>query len=100
MADLIDLTFSAIIIVMNPFIRKTVMEPLSPKQPGTVATAYRTILNRMPPPQTSSSDQGLEWSGPFNVMLEQKGIAHRYRGPRNQHFWRFWIVLSKLQQAP
>ena len=62
------------------------MEPLSSKQPGVVATAYRTILNRMPQPQVLSTDQGQEWSGPFNALLEQKGIAHRYKDPRKQNF--------------
>ena len=85
--DLIDLksfksnTFSAILIVQNPFSRKIAMEPLTSKQPGVVAAAYRTILNRMPKPQTYSSDRGAEFGGPFNQLLEEKGIVHRLKDP-------------------
>ena len=74
LADLVDLkqfrsgNFGAILIVMNPFSRKIAMEPLSSKQPGVVATAYRTILNRMPKPQVLSTDQGQEFQGPFNAL--------------------------------
>ena len=92
MADLIDLkqfksgNFGAILIVQNPFSRKIAMEPLSSKQPGVVATAYRTILNRMPKPQVLSTDQGQEFQGPFNALLEQRGIAHRLKAPTSQNF--------------
>jgi hypothetical protein len=92
MADLIDLKqlksglYGAILIVMNPFSRKIGMEVLSSKQPGVVASAYRTILNRMPKPQVLSTDQGQEFQGPFNALLEQKGIAHRLKDPRRKDF--------------
>ena len=57
------------------------MEALTSKQPGTVAAAYRTILHRAPKPQTYSSHRGQEFGGPFNQLLEEKGIVHRYKDP-------------------
>ena len=87
-ADLIDLkqfktNCGAILIVINVFNRKIAMEGLPNKTAAQTQQAFRRILNRMPKPQILSSDLGNEFSGVFNTMLEEKGIAHRYKDPRN-----------------
>ncbi len=37
----------------------------------------------MDKPQVVSTDQDAAFAGPFNLMLEQQGIVHRYKDPRN-----------------
>ena len=84
-ADLIDLkqfggNMKVILIAINPWNRRIAMEGLPSKSPAHVTIGFRAILQRMDKPQVLSTDQGLEWSGPFNRMLEEKGILHRYKG--------------------
>jgi len=89
-ADLVDLkqfggTSRMILIVCNPWNRKIAMEVLPNKTPAAVTAAFRTILTRMEQPQVISTDQDSAFQGPFNAMLEEKGILHRYKDPRNRN---------------
>ena len=83
-ADLIDLAqfrgeIKLILIAINPFNRKIAMEPLETKTPQRVTVAFRAILQRMKKPQVLSTDQDSAFAGPFNAMLEEKGIVHRFK---------------------
>ena len=87
-ADLIDLAqykgdIKFILIAINPFNRKIAMEPLETKTPQRVTVAFRTILQRMKKPQVLSTDQDSAFQGPFNAMLEEKNILHRYKRSLN-----------------
>ena len=89
-ADLIDLkqfggNSKVILIVCNPWNRKLAMEQLPNKTPAAVTVGFRSILNRMDKPDVISTDQDQAFKGPFNAMLEEKGILHRYNDPRNRN---------------
>ena len=87
-ADLVDLkqfggNSKVILVVINPFSRKIAMEGLPNKTPAQTQQGFRRILTRMDKPELLSTDQGNEFGGVFNAMLEEKGIAHRYKDPKN-----------------
>ena len=82
--DLIDLkqfggNSKVILIVVNPWNRKAALEPLPNKTSAVVTQGFRRVLTRMDKPDVVSSDQGNEFTGPFERMLEEKGIVHRYK---------------------
>ena len=82
--DLVDLkqfagSSKVILFAVNPFDRKLWMEALPNKTPATVTAGFRRLLGRMEQPEVVSSDQGQEFGGVFNAMLEEKGILHRYK---------------------
>ena len=61
------------------------MVQLPNKTPAAVTVGFRDVLNRMDKPDVISTDQDQAFKGPFNAMLEEKGILHRYKDPRNRN---------------
>ena len=96
MADLIDLTaqpsgseknasgskdipqqaFRYILVVQNVFSRELYVKPLKSKDPETVTQAFKTILDANFAPGRLDTDNGAEFQGPFNDLLEKEGIVH------------------------
>ena len=87
-ADIIDLKtqksgpFSAILIVINPWNRKVALEPLRTKTPTEVTEAFKKTLTRLPKPDAVSTDQDNSFKTAFNLYLENEGIVHKYKDPR------------------
>ena len=99
MADLIDLTaqpsgsdknasgskdiperaFRYILIVQNVFSRELYVKPLKTKDPETVTHAFKTILDDNFKPGRIDTDNGAEFQGPFNDLLEKEGITHIFK---------------------
>ena len=83
-ADLVDLSqfmgqIRYILVCINPFNRKIALEPLERKTAQPTTAAFRAILQRMKKPQVISTDNDQAFAGPFNAMLEEKNILHRYK---------------------
>ena len=101
MADLIDLTaqpsgksgeggssgsadspqrpFQYILVVQNVFSRELYARPLRSKDPETVTEAFKSILEKAPTPGRLDTDNGAEFQGPFDALLESKHIAHVFK---------------------
>jgi len=101
MADLIDLTaqpsgksgeggssgsadspqrpFQYILVVQNVFSRELYARPLRSKDPETVAEAFKSILETAPKPGRLDTDNGAEFQGPFDELLEKEGIQHIFK---------------------
>ena len=91
MADLADLTaqpssgggdppFQYILVVLNVFSKQLWARPLRTKTAAVVTEAFREILGGKDPPSRLDTDAGLEFTGPFVSLLEEKNILHMVKG--------------------
>ena len=89
--DLIDMKamksgpFKNILILVNVFTRKAYMKALTNKTPEVVGRALQTLLDRAGPLKVISHDQGNEFKGKVEKLLDNRGIASRLKatGDRN-----------------
>jgi hypothetical protein len=90
-ADIIDMYayrssgFRAILFTIDPWNRKIHMEALEDKKPSTVLEAFKKAIRALGKKETVDTDQGGEFSGPFEKFLKQEGIVHRYKDKRMQN---------------
>ena len=87
MADLADLTaqpssgggdppYQYILVVFNVFSKQLWARPLRTKTAEVVTNAFREILHGQHPPSRLDTDAGLEFTGPFTQLLDEKHILH------------------------
>ena len=87
MADLADLTaqpssgggdppFQYILVVLNVFSKQLWAKPLRTKTAVVVTDAFKEILNGQHAPSRLDTDAGLEFTGPFLKLLDEKNILH------------------------
>ena len=87
MADLADLTaqpssgggdppYQYILVVFNVFSKELWARPLRTKTAEVVTQAFKEILLGEHPPSRLDTDAGLEFTGPFVKLLEEKRILH------------------------
>ena len=87
MADLADLTaqpssgggdppYQYILVVLNVFSKQLWTRPLRTKTAAVVTEAFKDILNGQHPPSRLDTDAGLEFTGPFVRLLEERNILH------------------------
>ena len=87
MADLADLTaqpssgggsppYQYILVVFNVFTKELWARPLRTKTAEVVTVAFKQILQGEDPPSRLDTDAGLEFTGPFLQLLEEKRILH------------------------
>jgi len=89
--DLIDMKamksgpFKNILILVNVFTRKAYLKPITNKTPEVVERALKTILDRAEDLKVISVDQGNEFKGKVEKLLDNRGIAIRLKatGDRN-----------------
>ena len=89
--DLIDMKamksgpFKNILILVNVFTRKAYMKPITKKTPEVVERGLKTILDRAEDLKVISHDQGNEFKGKVEKLLDNRGIASRLKatGDRN-----------------
>ena len=89
--DLIDMKamksgpFKNILILVNVFTRKAYLKPITNKTPEVVERALKTILDRAEDLKVISHDQGNEFKGKVEKLLDNRGIASRLKatGDRN-----------------
>jgi len=87
MADLADLTaqpsggggdppYQYILVVLNVFSKQLWARPLRTKTAAVVTDAFNEILHGQRAPSRLDTDAGLEFTGPFVRLLEEKNILH------------------------
>ena len=89
--DLIDMKamksgpYKNIIVLTIVMTRKTYLKPITNKTPEVVERALKTILQRAEDLKVISHDQGNEWKGKVEKLLDNRGIASRLKatGDRN-----------------
>ena len=84
-ADIIDFkafgsesTDKVVLAVIDPWDRRVRLEGLPNKKPQTVAGGFTRILQRFPTPKALSTDNGQEFKGPFEKVLQDANIVHKY----------------------
>ena len=91
MMDLIDMKamksgpYKNIIVLVNVFTRKAYLKPITNKTPDVVERGLKTILDRAGSLKVISHDQGNEFKGKVEKLLDNRGIASRLKatGDRN-----------------
>lgn len=87
MADLADLTaqpsvgdddnpYQYILVVLNVFSKQLWVRPLRTKTAAVVTEAFKEILDGQHTPSRLDTDAGLEFTGPFLRLLDEKNILH------------------------
>ncbi len=71
-----------ILVVADVFSRYVWATPLKEKTQATVAAAFKSIMASGRTPAEVDSDGGAEFSGLFDSLLREKGIAHRVKGTK------------------
>ena len=72
-----------VLVVTDVFSRFVWAVPLKDKAQNTVTTAFKGILTSSGrKPAEVDSDGGAEFTGPFDGLLTEKGIAHRTKNPK------------------
>jgi hypothetical protein len=92
-ADLIQQTsnpsggYKYILVVQDVFSRKLFAEPLRSKEPPEVAAALRRVIADEKAPDILETDGGLEFTGPVQTLLRERGIQMLRKHPlqRNAH---------------
>ena len=71
-----------ILVVADVFSRYVWATPLKEKTQATVAAAFKGIMASGRTPAEVDSDGGAEFSGLFDSLLREKGIAHRVKSTK------------------
>ena len=71
-----------ILVVADVFSRYVWATPLKEKTQATVSAAFRAIMASGRTPAEVDSDGGAEFSGLFDSLLREKGIAHRVKSTK------------------
>ena len=71
--------FKYILVAVDVFSRVMKAAPLKTKSPEETARVFRTFA---PLPSEVDTDHGNEWSGEFQKLLDDKGIGHREKDPK------------------
>jgi hypothetical protein len=88
--DLIDLTGEAreegghryILVLINVFTRELYARPLATKDPASVAPVLEAMLRALPAmPTFLLTDQGAEFKGPVDALLQRLNVVHRDKRP-------------------
>jgi hypothetical protein len=100
MADLADLTaqpskesdsslsstpYQYILVVLNVFSKQLWAKALRTKTPAVVTEAFKAILQGQHPPTRLDTDNGSEFTGPFEKLLEEKDIWHVVKDTRDEN---------------
>ena len=96
MADLADLTaqpsisgeaedrpFQYILVVLNVFSKELYAKPLRVNNREAVTNAFREILEGNQSPNQVDTDNGTEFTGPFQDLLRERGIQHFVKDQEN-----------------
>ena len=76
--------FKYVLILIDVMSRKVWTMPVTSKEPAAIEPALRRLINGMDKlPVFISIDQGNEWTGPVDDLLEQKGIIRRTKVNKN-----------------
>jgi len=74
--------YRLVLVVSDVFSRFVWAVPIKDKSQKAVAAAFKGIIDTGRKPAEVDSDGGAEFTGAFDALLEEKGIAHRTKNPK------------------
>jgi len=74
--------YRLVLVVSDVFSRFVWAVPIKDKSQKAVAAAFKGIIDTGRKPAEVDSDGGAEFTGLFDALLEEKGIAHRTKNPK------------------
>ena len=83
--DVPEQPFRYILVVQNIFSRELYAKALKNKDAKTVTQAFKEILHDNFPPGRLDTDNGPEFQGPFNSLMESGGITHVVKDPQDKN---------------